>query len=159
MTKTTKDKYVVKEVLDTYVLPEDGDRIVKVTCGRGNNLHEVVTADGEKFLASMPPKFRKIIWIKRGDFVIIKPIKEGHKVKGEISHILYKEQIKYIKSQGQWPSVFDSTRQKQSTEDMDEDEIFVNRNRLEVEYEDDDSEMESSEDDGDDDEDDEDDDD
>eukprot|EP00061_Rhincodon_typus_P007965 g30157.t1 len=31
----------------------------------GNNLHEVETAQGERFLASMPTKFRKNIWIKR----------------------------------------------------------------------------------------------
>lgn len=33
----------------------------------GNNLHEVETAEGTRFLASMPPRFRRHIWIKRGD--------------------------------------------------------------------------------------------
>lgn len=135
MSKTTKDKHVVKEVLDTYVLPENDDQIVKVTCGRGNNLHEVQTANGEKFLASMPTKFRKTVWIKRGDFVIITPIKEGDKVKGEIAHILYKDQIKYIKSQGQWPSVFDSTTPRSHTQidtEIEDEELFVNRNRPDV---------------------------
>ena len=37
-----------------------------------------------------------------GDFVIVDPIVEGDKVKGEITHILYKEQIKYIKEEGCW---------------------------------------------------------
>lgn len=32
----------------------------------GNNLHEAVTSKGERFLVSMPTKFRKNIWIKRG---------------------------------------------------------------------------------------------
>ena len=70
--------------------------------GRGNNLHEIETSDGEKYLVSMPTKFRKNVWIKRGDFVLIQPIEEGEKVKAEIFAILYSPQIKYIQSQGQW---------------------------------------------------------
>lgn len=38
----------------------------QVIASRGNNLHEAVTAQGESFLVSMPTKFRKNIWIKRG---------------------------------------------------------------------------------------------
>lgn len=33
----------------------------------GNNLHEVETAQGQRFLVSMPSKYRKNIWIKRGE--------------------------------------------------------------------------------------------
>lgn len=40
-----------------------------------------------------------------GDYVLIDPIEEGDKVKGEIVTILYKDQIKYIKAEGLW-SVF-----------------------------------------------------
>ena len=68
----------------------------QVLGGRGNNLHEIETADGDKYLVSMPTKFRKNVWIKRGDFVLIQPIEEGEKVKAEIINILYSEQIKYI---------------------------------------------------------------
>lgn len=39
---------------------------LQVTAGRGNNLHEVETAQNEKFLVSMPTRFRKNVWIKRG---------------------------------------------------------------------------------------------
>ena len=47
---------------------------------------------------SMPTKFRKNVWIKRGDFVMVQPIDEGDKVKAEIVHILMdKHHIKYIK--------------------------------------------------------------
>ena len=51
---------------------------------------------------------RKNVWIKRGDFVVVKPIEEGDKVKAEILTILYKEQIKYIKAENQWPEGFES---------------------------------------------------
>jgi len=76
--------------------------LFQVLGGRGNNLHEIETADGDKYLVSMPTKFRKNVWIKRGDFVLIQPIEEGEKVKAEIINILYSEQIKYIQSQGKW---------------------------------------------------------
>ena len=69
--------------------------------GRGNNLHEVKDAEGTSFLVSMPVKFRKNVWIKRGDFVIVTHIEEGDKVKAEIATILYKDQIRFIKSENQ----------------------------------------------------------
>lgn len=106
MSKATKRKHVTKEVLDEYVLPEEKQQIVKVVAGRGNNLHEVQTADNENFLVSMPTRFRKNVWIKRGDFVLIEPIEEGDRVKAEILRILYKDQIKYIKEEGKWPEAF-----------------------------------------------------
>lgn len=34
--------------------------------GRGNNLHEVQDSIGRQFLVSMPTKFRKNVWVKRG---------------------------------------------------------------------------------------------
>ena len=39
---------------------------IQVLSSKGNNLHEVETSDGKIFLASMPTKFRKNVWIKRG---------------------------------------------------------------------------------------------
>ena len=79
----------------------------QVVAGRGNNLHEVVDDKGESFLVSMPTKFRKNVWIKRGDFVLVSPIEEGDKVKAEIITILYKDQIKHIKNENLWPGGFD----------------------------------------------------
>jgi len=109
MSSTTKKKHVCREVLDDYVLPAGNQEIVRVTAGRGNNLHEVVDAKGKSYLVSMPTKFRKNVWIKRGDFVIVEPIEEGDKVQAEIIVILYRDQIRYIKRENLWPSAFDSS--------------------------------------------------
>jgi len=106
MSKATKRKHVAKEVLDDYVIPDPNQQIVKILGSRGNNLHEAETSDGTKYLVSMPSKFRKSVWIKRGDFVIVDPIEEGNKVCAEIVHILYSKQIKYLKSEGLWPTAF-----------------------------------------------------
>jgi probable RNA-binding protein EIF1AD len=108
-----------------------------VVAGRGNNLHEVRDHQGEAFLVSMPPKFRKNVWIKRGCFVVVKPIEEGDKVKAEILTILYKEQIKYIKAEKLWPVGFEAAKVeeeeaeacRESGDSEDESDIFQNTNR------------------------------
>lgn len=43
--KATKRKYVIKEVLDEFVLPEGGQEIVQVVSSCGNNLHQVSEMD------------------------------------------------------------------------------------------------------------------
>ncbi|CAB4007136.1 probable RNA-binding EIF1AD [Paramuricea clavata] len=106
MSKATKRKHVTREVLDEFVTPEEKQIIVKITGSRGNNLHEAETPSGDHFLISMPSKFRKNVWIKRGDFVIVDPIEEGTKVRAEIAHILYPQQVKYLKKEGLWPEKF-----------------------------------------------------
>ncbi|KAK6466402.1 putative RNA-binding protein EIF1AD [Huso huso] len=106
MSQATKRKHVVKEVLGDYVIPTERQQIVRVLGTPGNNLHEVETERGERFLVTMPTKFRKNIWIKRGDFLIVDPIEEGEKVKAEIRFILHKDYIRYLKKEGAWPEQF-----------------------------------------------------
>lgn len=144
MSKATKRKHVTKEVLDEFILPTENQQVVRVTAGRGNNLHEVETAKKERFLVSMPTRFRKNVWIKRGDFVLVEPIEEGEKVKAEIISILYKDQIKYIQEEGKWPPEFavkESNPDEGIPADMlppsdDEDEegelTVVNANRRQI---------------------------
>ena len=129
MSQSTKRKHVTKEVLDEFRLPTNNERIVQVVAGRGNNLHEVydpksrvegtdttgASENANKYLVSMPTKFRKNVWIKRGDYVVVEPIAEGDKVKAEIVQILYKHQIKYIKEQGQWPSQFSEDKKNEDS--------------------------------------------
>jgi len=105
----TKRKHVTREVEADFRLPEADEKIVKVVGGSGNNLHEVRDHEDQSYLVSMPSKFRKNVWIKRGDFVVVKPIEEGDKVKAEILNILYKDQIKYIKAEKLWPAGFEDS--------------------------------------------------
>jgi len=65
-------------------------------------------------LAILPNKFHKLVWIKRNDFVIVRGSQEqssispkfesSNGVRYMIMHILYKDQIKYLKDEGVWPS-------------------------------------------------------
>ncbi|KAM7329737.1 hypothetical protein ACRRTK_011350 [Alexandromys fortis] len=114
MSQATKRKHVVREVLGEHVVPSDQQQIVKVLRTPGNNLHEVETAEGQRFLVSMPSKFRKNIWIKRGDFLIVDPIEEGEKVKAEISFVLCKNHVRALQKEGHWPEAFSEVTEKQS---------------------------------------------
>jgi len=150
MSQSTKRKHVTKEVLDDFELPKEHQKIVRIVAGRGNNLHQVIEADEKtSYLVSMPNKFRKNVWIKRGDFCIVEPIEEGDKVKAEIVRILYKEQIRTIKTESQWPFVDkDSTKEKQfdlppSSSDEDED-LVQNPNRQQQTFPEEEEEEEQS---------------
>jgi probable RNA-binding protein EIF1AD len=79
-------------------------------------------------LAILPTKFRKLVWVKRNDYVIVEtgsnsspeePSLANNSQTGDgsaggggggggiryiISHILYKDQIKHLKAEGYWPS-------------------------------------------------------
>ncbi|XP_015906954.1 probable RNA-binding protein EIF1AD [Parasteatoda tepidariorum] len=131
MSSFTKKKHVTEEVLNSYDLPASNQSIVKIVGSRGNNLHEILTPKGDTFLVSMPNKFRKHVWIKRGDFVIIEPIVEGDKVKGEIMRVLLKDQILYFQQQSVWPEQFSEAvpqRQERQASNSN-DELFINTNR------------------------------
>jgi hypothetical protein len=89
------------------------------------------------FVFELPPKYRNTIWVKRGDdhscdlcvlmlsfvgsFVIVEWYdKISGKVSGEIRHILFVKQMKYIKETRGWPAEFNfgiTTRTK-TTEDL-----------------------------------------
>ncbi|XP_064540897.1 probable RNA-binding protein EIF1AD [Drosophila montana] len=106
---TTRRKHVLKEMMeDDYSLPTERQQIVCVVSSRGNNLHEVVPAElaSDNFLVSMPNKFRKNVWVKRGDYILVEPIDEGDKVKAEICKILTPEHIKEYTKAGIWPQRF-----------------------------------------------------
>lgn len=134
MSKATKRKHVTKEIQD-FTVPTETQLIVRIIQSRGNNLHQVVDPTGSQYLVSMPVKFRRNIWIKRGDFVLVEPIPEGDKVKAEIVKILTREHKKWYREQNCWPTEFDDApnSNKETTRgenDSEEDDLFVNTNRL-----------------------------
>lgn len=180
MSKVTKRKHVMKEMdTDFFEPPTSNQLIVRILGSRGNNLHEVESAEPiqvaqntdeetetsdpnavNKFLVSMPTKFRKNVWVKRGDYVIVEPIEEGDKVKAAIVRILTPQQIKQFTKDGIWPEKFavkdsdESNKNENSSldDDSDDDELFRNPNRVHqtAESSDDDSDDESSDSDNDD---------
>ncbi|BFF96333.1 probable RNA-binding protein EIF1AD [Drosophila madeirensis] len=156
---TTRRKHLIKEMMeDDYELPTEQQQIVRVVSSRGNNLHEVepATPESENFLVSMPNKYRKNMWVKRGDFLLVEPIEEGDKVKAEISKILTNDHVKEYTKAGIWPERFaknppQAAKTQNDDEDSDfEDDLTPNTNRpvqeSAEEDDDEDEETESSED-------------
>ncbi|XP_073954719.1 probable RNA-binding protein EIF1AD [Choristoneura fumiferana] len=147
MSRVTKRKHVMNEALwDDLELPKKDHSVVKVLKSMGNNLHQVSTPSGEVYLVSMPIKFRRNIWVKRGDYILVEPILEGNKVKAEIVKIFNKESIKFYKDNNIWPEEFD---EKKNVGEKDNDgDLFenTNRNRLQnySESSEDDSDSEGS---------------
>uniref|UniRef100_A0A1I8AB14 Probable RNA-binding protein EIF1AD n=1 Tax=Steinernema glaseri TaxID=37863 RepID=A0A1I8AB14_9BILA len=107
MSVASKRRFVTKQLESENLLPREDELIAQVIAARGNNLHEVEDANGEKYLVSMPSKFRKSVWIKRGQFVFIQPIEEGDKVRAEITHVLDNENLMYVREQKMWPERFE----------------------------------------------------
>ena len=65
-------KGVTDSFLNDYPLPEEGiSQIVKVKGVRGSNQIEIIDANGQESLALLPNKFRKLIWVKRNDYVMV----------------------------------------------------------------------------------------
>ena len=65
-----------KSVVDDYLnaLPEpnesDGELVAHVGASRGSNVFEISIGSEVLELAILPNKFKKLIWVKRGDYVI-----------------------------------------------------------------------------------------
>ncbi|XP_071551476.1 probable RNA-binding protein EIF1AD [Panulirus ornatus] len=141
MSVTTKKKHVERELWEDFSLPEEHQSIVRVVRPRGNNLHQVTTADGEEFLASMPHKFRKHVWIKRGDYVVTEAIPEGNKVRAEIVRILLKDHIHYIMQNDKWPPAFTQRSEEEEEAVSDRLEDLKVREAGEAEIESDEGDL------------------
>ena len=147
-------KHITDAVWNDLPEPQDNECIGKVVGTRGSNQFEVVIAptwrtsdnDGNNNilnttpqLAILPTKFRKLIWVKRNDYVICSCAeeegggeneKEIHESKSSsieggirfmISHILYKDQVKHLKEIQKWP--LDPFFSEQLIEGGDEEEM------------------------------------
>ncbi|GMT10597.1 hypothetical protein PFISCL1PPCAC_1894, partial [Pristionchus fissidentatus] len=126
MSVASKRRYMMNKLDYEMYLPIEGDAIAQVVGARGNNLHEVLDQSGESYLVSMPSKFRKSVWIRKGQFVVVRGIEEGDKVRAEIEHVLDAENVLYIREQNKWPESFEAeakllTREvKRGVEDKEE---------------------------------------
>jgi len=134
-------KHLTDAVLFDLPEPASNERIGKVVATRGSNQFDVLIAaaskevakeNGDKntVLAILPTKFRKLVWLKRNDYVIAQTVedledetaieeqehdnkKSGSSKSAEketnegirymITHILYKDQIQHLISKDLWP--------------------------------------------------------
>ncbi|RKP10970.1 hypothetical protein THASP1DRAFT_27279 [Thamnocephalis sphaerospora] len=129
--------------------------VVRAQGTRGQSLHDVVFPDGRQGLCTLPPRFRNVLWVKRGHYLLV-DLSEGeqrdNKIDGEIAFVLRPEQVRYIKKHGCWPTAFttESTERTGSKEEEEEeeedsdDDLFVNTNRRQQASDDDEASDEES---------------
>lgn len=136
MSRVARQKHIMRERwTDDYSLPKENQSIVRIMRSKGNNLHEVESgatdSSEETFLVSMPPKFRRNMWVKRGDYVLVEPIVEGDKVKAEIVQVLTPEHIKEYTKANIWPQKFTKKRSAPSDDEVEDnmDTAYQNPNR------------------------------
>ncbi|KAH6938993.1 hypothetical protein HPB50_015452 [Hyalomma asiaticum] len=73
---------------------------------RGNNLYDVRKSSDKTWLAIKADTLRRTAWIRRGEFLVVQPTKEGSQVTAEIHRILSPYQVKHIRDQGMWSQAF-----------------------------------------------------
>uniref|UniRef100_A0A7S3DUU6 S1-like domain-containing protein n=1 Tax=Entomoneis paludosa TaxID=265537 RepID=A0A7S3DUU6_9STRA len=144
--RTHYRKHVTDAVLNDLPEPAADESIAVVVATRGSNQFDVrLPHEAESRLAILPTKFRKLVWLKRNDYVIVQtsdtaendeniqgdddppsdkkpsgddaaessstpPVKQGGDEPSEetgsircmVTHILYSDQIKHLKSKGLW---------------------------------------------------------
>jgi len=161
--RTHYRKHLTDSVLNDLPEPSEHEQIARVVATRGGNQFDICLAnDDTPYLAILPTKFHKLVWVKRGDYVMVEvgdtvsqdtgtedPKNDGG-IRHMISHILYKDQVKHLKSKGLWPDddpEFDKgtgRREGDDSEDVEEsdgivyqdyddevdDDLFVNTNRI-----------------------------
>mmetsp|Transcript_10374 Transcript_10374/g.22504 ORF Transcript_10374/g.22504 Transcript_10374/m.22504 type:complete len:98 (-) Transcript_10374:1413-1706(-) len=68
--RTKYRKHVETDVLEGLPEPGEGEQIVQVVGSRGGNMLEVRSPANENALCLLPSKFRKLVWVKRGNYMI-----------------------------------------------------------------------------------------
>ncbi|KAJ2449781.1 putative RNA-binding protein eif1ad [Coemansia sp. RSA 2336] len=146
-----RGKYTTQEALDAHPDPTPTCPIVRVLGPRGQHLHEVavlsdlVTDDinarlnphAEPWfstLVELPPKFRSVLWVRRGGFVLADLSEQfSDKIGGQIAMVLMAAQVKQLKQAGRWPAGYSSLdtpgQQCDSTDDeQHSDSLIVHGN-------------------------------
>ena len=141
-------KSVVESTTSTFPVPMCGERVCRITELRGGNLLEVEDGEGDVALAMMPTRFKNVIWVKPGDFVIAGCENDdaSAKVRFIVNHVLYAAQIEHLKVRALWPPAFSSHASARTTavtssdrtsffegpqdDADDDDDLFVNTNRI-----------------------------
>jgi len=130
-------KRITSTALTSLPLPSEEEKVARVTELRGANICEVELSDGERILVQVPNRFRKLVWIKRGNFLIINRPNNwdniNYKVRAMVLHVLFPDQIKNIKKEGLWPNEFqdapiEEPKREQLPGEDEEDEYLVNPN-------------------------------
>jgi probable RNA-binding protein EIF1AD len=130
-------------VLNDLPEPSEHEQIARVVATRGGNHFDVcLPHDDTEYLAILPTKFHKLVWVKRGDYVLVEvgdsvihdttaddprtknKSDDESGIRHMISHILYKDQVKHLKSKGLWPEDDPEFEKGSGAREGDDNEIL-----------------------------------
>ena len=112
--RTKYRKHVTQDFSDSERVPEEGELYAEIGQSHGGNIFGILTSEGVNTLARLPTKFRKLIWVKRGDMVIVSCAADEYetatgavgRVTHSIEHILNSDQVKQFRKKLDSSSVF-----------------------------------------------------
>ncbi|CAI5987846.1 unnamed protein product [Closterium sp. NIES-65] len=109
---TRARKHVKASALGERVSVGEGEQILRVVAPCGSNLIELEDGSGTAMLCMLPAKFHRMLWLKRGSFVVAdvsaaeEVDKAGGRVRGSITAVLFDHHIKELVASNQWPEAF-----------------------------------------------------
>jgi len=118
--RTGYRKTLQDDVLFGLPEPSLGQCLGLVQRASGANLFEVYTETGERGVGMLPTRFRNLVWLKRGDFVILSAPSMGVMQTssggvGAVTHmiesILYDNALKHLRAIGRLPASLESERE------------------------------------------------
>ena len=133
--RTPYRKNVEKDVLEALPEPTAGQRIVRVVNSHGGNIFEVAfppatpsssstntdkteasttesnSSTPTTTLARLPTRFRKLIWVKRGTYLLCSSSDtdyqtatgEKGRVTMNVDYVLFERQVKHLQKKNMWP--------------------------------------------------------
>lgn len=112
---------------NNFPVPKDKEKVVRVLEIRGSNQVLAQYPDKSEILCLMPNKFRKILWISKGHYLIIKEAEvtsntSGYQIKGIIVHILMDDEVKNLKKINMFPKEFEEIKEQEQEKKEDDDE-------------------------------------
>ena len=144
--RTPYRKNVEKDVLEALPEPNDNQRIMQCVQSHGSNIFEVAfppeptnltdpptPTPPTTTLARLPAKFRKLIWVKRGTYLLCSSSDtdyqtasgEKGRVTMNVDYVLFELQVKHLKKRNLWPAGW-STAFDGTTEYSREEMLKVN---------------------------------
>lgn len=93
-------KKLTQQALQSYPDISPTQVVSKIISSQGGSLFKVQGPGVD--LVSLPNKFQKSLWIRRGSFVIVEPSASDTKVNGEIVAVLMPMDVKELKRLDKW---------------------------------------------------------
>ena len=107
-----KGKHILQQMDDCDVVIGENEVVGRCGIAAGNDQFEVELTDGTVVLGKLPRRLHKIVWLQRGDVLVVTSLEEGttvalgSKAATEIVRKLMPEQVKAMAKRGQIPATY-----------------------------------------------------